>query len=144
MKAIRSPLKGAGLGMTAGVAVAGGVGVGAAETVEVGEAFGVGEADPVSVIVRSGVPVGDAFSVVGGPIGRASVGDVAGAGSTVQAMRKSNRDRTPASRMFARGRCAFKLAESDKNNFMAATLIANYGNRKTGKVPSIHGSFTLG
>ncbi len=135
MKAIRSPLAGGGSGITPGVAVAGGVGVGAIETVEVGEAFGVGEADTVSVIVRSGVAVGDAFSVVGGPIGRASVGDVAGAGSTVQAMRKSNRDRTPASRMFARGRCAFKLAESDKNNFMAATLTADYGGRKAKRFP---------
>ena len=46
--------------------------------------------------------------------------------SSVQAVRKSNRDRTPApaSRMFARGWCAFKLAEFDKNDLMAATLIA--------------------
>ncbi len=103
--------------MTAGIVVAGGVGVGAVETVEVGEAFGVGEVDPVSVIVRSGVPVGDAFSsVVGGPAGRAAIGDVAGAVSTVQAVRISNRDRTlaPARRMFPRERLAFKIAESNK------------------------------
>ena len=67
--------------------------------------------------------------------GRASGNDVAGGGSAVQAVRRSNRDRTPASRMFARERCAFKLAKSEKIILMAATLIPDYDGRKARMVP---------
>ncbi len=90
--------------MTAGIVLAGGV------------AVGVTTREGVSVLVRSAVPVGDAISAVGDPAGRASVGDVAGTVSTVQAVRISNRDRTlaPARRMFPRERLAFKIAESNK------------------------------
>ena len=137
MKAIRSPLVGAGPGITAGVVGIGvttreGEGDGVGPGVEADEDFGEGEADAVSVLVRSAVPVGDAISAVGDPAGRASVGEVAGTVSTVQAVRISNRDRTlaPARRMFPRERRAFKIAESDKNNLMAATLIADYDGRK--------------
>ncbi len=118
MKAIRSPLVAGGSGITAG-----GVGVGVTTReeegdgvgsgVEADEDFGEGEADTVSVLVRSAVPVGDAISVFGGPVGRASAGDVAGAVPTVQAVSRSNKDRTPtpapASRMFERERRAFKI-----------------------------------
>ena len=54
-------------------------------------------------------------------VGVAGDFDVTRAVSTVQAVRKSNRARTPApvSRMFALGRCEFKLAEFDTNNLMA-------------------------
>ena len=142
MKAIRSPLAGAGPGMTAGVVGVGvtireGEGDGVGSGVEADEDFGEGEADTVSVIVRSGVPVGDAISAVGDPTGRASVGDIAGTVSAVQAVRISNRDRmlAPARRMFPRERRAFKIAESDKNNLMAATLIADYDYSKAMEVP---------
>ena len=89
---------GGGPDATDGVAVAGGVGVGA-----VAGGVGVGVIGGVEMIEA------DRWMI-----------------SPVQAVRKSNRDRTPApaSRMFARGWCAFKLAEFDKNDLMAAILIA--------------------
>ena len=92
------------------------------------------------------VSVGD----LAGSVGRVSVGDlpeatgrtsgndVAGGGSTVQAVRKSNKDRTPASRTFARERCAFRLAESEKIILMAATLIPDYDGRKARSVPGAY------
>ncbi len=82
---------GGGPDATVRVGVAGGVGVGGVEGVEVMEAVAVTIWIPRSD--QSDVAVGDSFSVVGGPVGRASVGDVAGTVSTVQAVRKSNRDR---------------------------------------------------
>ncbi len=90
-----------------------GEGDGVGSGVEADEDFGEGEADTVSVLVRSAVPVGNAISAVGDPAGRASVGDVAGVVSRLQAVRRSNKDRTPtpapASRMFERERRAFKI-----------------------------------
>ena len=105
-------------GVAVGVTTREGEGDGGGSGVEAVEDFGEGEADTVSVLVRSAVAVGDAISAVGDPVGRVPVGDVAGVVDSLQAVRRSNKDRTPtpapASRMFTRERCAFKIVESDK------------------------------
>ena len=83
------------------------------------------------------------LSLVSSPSGSTFLGnprvyDVAGGGSTVQAVRKSNNDRTPASRRFARERRAFKLAKFDKINLMAATFIPHSDSRKARRVPGAY------
>ncbi len=107
-----------GFGSTAGIST---LGVCVGVTTREGESDVAVAAGRVSVGDLVGsvdrVSVGDFPEATG----RVSGNDVAGGGSTVQAVRRSNRDRTPASRMFARERRAFKLAESDKNNLMAVT-----------------------
>ncbi len=121
-----------GFGSTAGISTLG---------VCVGVTTREGESD---VAVAAGrVSVGDLAGSVGQvsvgdfpeATGRTSGNDVAGGGSSVQAVRKSNYDRTPASRRFARERRAFKLAKFDKINLMAPTFIPDSDGRKAGMVP---------
>ena len=120
-----------GFGSTAGILT---LGVCVGVTTREGASDGVVAAGRVSVGDLVGsvgrVSVGDFPEATG----RTSGNDVAGGGPPVQAVR-SNKDRTPASRRFARERRAFKLAKFDKINLMAATFIPDSDGRKAGMVP---------